>query len=406
MNRHILRLLLICTSFSCFAALAAAQSYPAGPGAAVPPPPAPMGPDGQTAWPPPASPAAPPEQAVWPQPAPSQSPPPGQYLVQPTGPIEPPAPLVDGGLTVFATGNMVPRWAVSIDALWLERSVSRGVCLGYTDYWNPGPNPPARDSLWSDDVLLPLEPGIRVQLLGQISERSDIEAVGWGLQQWSVGRAIYGDPDHFAVLAYSPWLQLSDPHSGINGFDDRLAYTYKSQVANVELNQRFRFNTYDPFHTAAWLWGVRYFYLSDDLSLSGSDLSTGNYENLDWKTNNNLIGLQVGLNWARGWDRFQLSSEAKIGLYANIYSQKAADSVSGPSGALPYNLSHGGTDLAFLGEISLLARYRVSSCLWLRAGYQFYYAAGLATAPRQLGGFDNSGDVGLDGLSLGVEYTR
>ena len=160
------------------------------------------------------------------------------------------------------------------------------------------------------------------------------------------------------------------------------------------------------FTRPSWLWGVRYFYLSDDFALSGSDLNTGTYENLDWKTKNNLIGMQVGLQWARGWDRFQLSTEAKIGLYANIYSQNAADSVSGPSGALPYNLSHGDTDLAFLGEISLLARYRVTDCLWLRAGYQFYYAAGLATGPRQLGGFDNNGDVGLDGLSLGVEYTR
>ena len=84
----------------------------------------------------------------------------------------------------------------------------------------------------------------------------------------------------------------------------------------------------------------------------------------------------------------------------------ATDSVSGSSGVQPYNLSHGGTDLAVLGEISLLARYRVTDCLWLRAGYQFYYAAGLATGPRQLGGFDNGGDVGLDGLSLGVEYMR
>ena len=294
-------------------------------------------------------------------------------------------------------------WDVSVDALWLERSTGKGVWLGSTDYWNPSPNPPPRDSLWSDDVLFPLEPGMRVQLIGQISERSDVEVVGWGLQQWSVGRAIYGDPNGWTVLAYSPPLHTS---ALIGGFDNNVSYTYKSQVANVEFNQRYRFNTYDPFHTAAWMLGVRYFYLSDDFALSGSDLSVPASETLDWKTKNNLIGFQAGLQWARGWDRFQLSTEAKVGLYANIYSQKGVDSVSGSSGAQPYDLSHGSTDLAFLGEISLLARYRVSSCFWLRAGYQYYYAAGLAMGPRQLGGFDANGDVGLDGLSLGVEYMR
>ena len=314
-----------------------------------------------------------------------------------------PAPPVYGGLTVFANGITPPRWDFSVDALWLERSTGKGVWLGSTAYWNPSPNPPPLDSLWSDNVLFSLAPGIRVQLIGQISERSDIEAVGWGLQQWSVGRSIYGDPDYFTVLAHSPWLQTS---SLIGGYDNSLSYTYKSQVANAELNQRFRLSTFDPFHSAEWLWGVRYFYWSDNLILSGSDISTGTSENLNWQTKNNLIGMQLGFQWDRGWDRFQLSTEAKVGLYANIYSQDEADSVSGSTGAQPFSASHGDTDLAFLGEVSILARYRVTESLWLRAGYQFYYAAGLAMAPRQLGGFDNRGDVALDGLSLGVEYRR
>jgi hypothetical protein len=406
MNGHICRLLLTCVLFSCVAALAVAQSYPPSPGAMVPAPPAPSAPPGQSVWPPPALPSsAPPEQSVWPPPAPSQSPPPGQYLIQPAAPVAPSAPPADGELTIFSSGITVPLWDVSVDALWLERSTSRGVRLGTTD-WYPGSHaPPAIPTDWlgSDDVLFPLEPGIRLQLIGQVSDGMAIDVTGWGLQQWSVGRAVYGDPEGLTVLAYSPWLQTSPL---INGFDDNLAYTYKSQVANVELNQRFRFCTYDPFNTAAWLWGVRYFYLSDDFSLSGSDLTTGTYENLDWQTKNNLIGLQLGMQWTRGWDRFQLNTEVKVGLFANVYSQEGADSVSGPSGAQPYNLSHSGTDLAALFEASIAARYRVTSCLWLRAGYQFYYAAGLATGPRQLGGFDHNGDVGLDGLSLGMEYMR
>ena len=126
----------------------------------------------------------------------AQSPPPGQYLIDPAQQPEPPTTPVYGGLTVFPGGITVPRWTSAstrcgwseapADGVWLGSTelVSRPVCRGTTT-----------DSLWSDDVLFPLEPGIRLQLVGQISEQSDIEAVGWGLQQWSVGRTIYGDPD-------------------------------------------------------------------------------------------------------------------------------------------------------------------------------------------------------------------
>jgi hypothetical protein len=227
-----------------------------------------------------------------------------------------------------------------------------------------------------------------------------VEASCWGLQNWSVGRTIYGDPTGKTVLAYSSWLQTPN-------FDNSLGYTYSSQVANVEFNQRFKLFSYDPYRALSWLWGVRYFHLSDNFTLSGSDLyTTGDQESLNWLTKNNLIGMQLGLQWAWGWDRFQLSTEAKIGLFANIYSQQGTDSVSGTSGFQSSDASHGSTDLAALFEFSVLLRYRITSCMWLRAGYQYYGVSGLALGPRQLGGFDSNGSLGLDGLSLGLELTR
>ena len=72
------------------------------------------------------------------------------------------------------------------------------------------------------------------------------------------------------MLAYTPWLQI--PTLIGDGLDNFLGYTDKSEVANAELNQRFRVNPYDPFRSLSVLWGIRYFYLSDDFTLSGSDL--------------------------------------------------------------------------------------------------------------------------------------
>ncbi len=116
--------------------------------------------------------------------------------------------------------------------------------------------------------------------------------------------------------------------------------------------------------------------------------------------------MQLGLHWSWECDRFHLSSEAKVGLFANAYSQERADSVGGTGGFQSSAISHSGADLSAMFELSLLLRYRIASSLWLRAGYQYYGFSGLAIAPRQFGGYDAGGTVGLDGLSIGLELIR
>lgn len=294
-----------------------------------------------------------------------------------------------------------------LEGLWLTRSAGCDVPLGYTSY-----NFDSHDfqaipthSLHSDDVLFPLQTGLRFQLSRRIGEQTAIEATYWGLQHWSIERTIRGDPEGETVLAHSPWLQVPDL---VGGFDDYLRYTYSSEVHNFEINERIRLHSFNPFATFSWLWGVRYFHLSDNFTLSGSDLWSGDYEALNYQTRNNLLGMQAGLQWSWGWDRFQLNTELKVGLFANFYEQQGMDSAGGPGGMpagfVPFTTSHSGTDLAVLVELSLVARYRLSSDLWVRLGYQFCSVSGLALAPRQLAGRDAGGAVGLDGLSLGLEW--
>jgi hypothetical protein len=297
-----------------------------------------------------------------------------------------------------------PRWDLSLDVLWLALDTGKGVPLGYTSYnFDPPPHAMRIYSLWSDDALFPLEPGIRLQLVARFTDRMAVEASCWGLQQWSVGRTIYGDPVGESVWAHSPWLQTSYL---IGGFNDYLGYTESSRVANVEINQRFKLFSWNPYRAISWLWGFRYFYLSDDFTLSGLDLFTGDYESLNWQTNNNLIGMQLGLQWTWGWNRFQLSSEFKAGLFANAYSQHGVNSALGTAGFEPFDLSHSGTDLAAMFEFSLLLRFRITQSMWARAGYQYACFTGLALGPRQLEDYDSNGAAGLDGLSIGLEWTR
>jgi len=322
---------------------------------------------------------------------------PGPYVPMPGPyvPMVPPPVLVQ---PVIAPPIPSSRWSISIEALWLERNVGCSTALGYT-FVNPTPAL-TTDVLQSDDVLFPLATGMRLQISRQISDQAAIEATYWGLQQWSVGRAIYGDPYGQTVLADSPWLQLPGL---LGGLDNYLGYTYNSQVDSAEINERLALGFYGPYGGFRWLWGFRYLYLGDHFTLTGAD-SSGAYENLDYRTKNNLVGMQAGLQWVRGWDRFQVSTEGKVGLLANFFTQDGTDSGGSlPSQFVPWEGSHSGTDLAALFEFSLLARFRLNPYLWLRAGYQFYCLTGLALGPRQLAAWDHGGTVGLDGLSLGLE---
>lgn len=308
--------------------------------------------------------------------------------------------------TFVAPEAQSPHWIASADALWLERTVSSSVPLGFTAF-NDGP-PGLRtrpiDVLFSDDVWFPLETGVRLQLGARIGQDRAVQLTYWGLHEWSIGSAIFGDPEGDTILAQSEWLQLP---SLLGGLNDYLGYTYASRVDNAEINHRRKLYDFDPFTASNWLWGIRYFRLSERFTLSGSDLTVGDYEDYVQRTSNNLVGPQIGIQWIRGWDRLQLTTEGKFGLLANFYTQRATDTAGGALGPVPgfqpFDVSNTGTGVSALFELSLVLTYRVSPKFWLRGGYQLYYVTGLALGPRQLEKFTHGGTVGLDGLSLGLE---
>ena len=326
--------------------------------------------------------------------------------VQPPGSVQQPYPQPPNA-TADATvciPAIAPRWLFSAEALWLERTDDRDVLLGQTVTNNGGPSFVVRE-LTSGDELFPLETGVKLQFGYRITDRDAIELTYWGLQQWSVGRSIAGDPVGDTVLAFSPWTQTD---SLIGGFDNRLGYTYSSRVNNAEINERFA-GSGGPFWSVAGLWGLRYVQVSDKFSLNAADTATGDFENIDIKTANNLLGPQIGIQIVRDWDRFQLNSEFKGGLFANFidasYSNaNSSGAINGqPAGFVPISQTQHTTAVAGVFEFSLIGRYRVNDHLWIRGGWTDYFLAGLALGPRQLGNWNHSGSIGLDGPSLGLE---
>ena len=298
------------------------------------------------------------------------------------------------------------QWSAAIDALFLERSSGGSIPLGYTAYNSASESPPAADGLYSDDVAFPLEAGLRLEISRKFDNDMTLAATYWGLQQWSVGRPIYGDPYQDTVLAFSPYLQLP---TLLAGFDNSLGYTYGSQIQNVEFNALFRLNSSDPYWEVNWLCGARYVYFADHLTLTGVDDLNSASEQLDYNTTNNLVGAQTGLLFVHGWSRFQWEVGLKVGLMANIYHQHGTDTASDPSGvpaASPYDISNNGSDLSALFEVSLAACYRLTDNLGLRLGYQVYdiTRAGLGPAAAwQVSAM--AATCAFDGLSIGLHAT-
>jgi hypothetical protein len=403
-----------------------------GNGAGPPPEPVPVGAGGPAAanlppapYPGTTGPATPPVY----QPSPSYQPPPGYtqqpaygqqpvyvpppvygppvygqpVLVQPPAYVQPPPQQPTADATVCIPTN-APRWFVSAEALWLERTDDRDVVLGDAVTNTGGPSFIV-DQLTSGDELFPLEAGVKLQLGYRLNDNVAIEMTYWGLQQWSVGSAIFGDPIGESVLIFSPWTQTD---LLIGGFDNSLSYSYRSRVNNVEVNERFA-GTGGMFWSIAGLWGVRYLQVSDQFSLNASDLATGDFENIDIKTANNLVGPQIGVQFLDDWKRFQLSTELKAGIFANFisasyYNLNSSGAISGsPAGFIPINQSQTTTGVAGVFEISIIGRYRVTDHLWIRGGWNDYFIAGLALGPRQLGEFSHGASISLDGPSLGIE---
>jgi hypothetical protein len=351
---------------------------------------------------PPGTPLPPGSVMVMPsQPYPYSYPPPGPY----PGTVVAPPP---GAVLVPAPPIQSYRWSATVEALFLERTWGGGVPLGYSVY-NPSSGLPPEvptDRLYSDDTYFPLAAGLRLEVTGKLNDKWLLSGTYWGLQQWSVNTAIWGDPYDQTVLAFSPRLQMP---ALLGGLDDTLGYSAHSQINNGELNAMIRLGAYDPYRQFYWLFGARYIYFGDRFTLTGIDDLNSTIEQLNFNTTNNLVGLQTGFLFRHGWERFQWEAGVKVGFMGNIYHQHGTDLASDPSGIpagfIPYEVSNNGAGFSAVIEASLAVRYRLSECLWFRVGYQFYDITGLALAPRQLDHFSHGSNVALDGLSIGLQAT-
>lgn len=182
---------------------------------------------------------------------------------------------------------------------------------------------------------------------------------------------------------------------------DEASYTTRGQIKSAELNYRWC-----QGRRVTWLAGFRWVEWNEaaavTMQVAGDDLRS--------VVGNDLYGGQFGCR-LRLWNlgKWQVGTVGKAGVFGNTAYQRTTAVVDGvdfgPIGAAS-------EDVAFFGEVG------VNSTLWLthwlawRAGYNFFWLEGVATAAQQfpLGNFgadtaaiDVDGGVFLQGFSTGLE---
>lgn len=184
---------------------------------------------------------------------------------------------------------------------------------------------------------------------------------------------------------------------------------YASQWHSFELNARHEFCQ----RRLAVLAGFRYAEVDEEwgFTLVGTAPLIPSLS-LDTTTRNRLYGFQLG-GQAVLWDRggpLSIEGLGKAGVYGNHAAQDSRYTSLGTD--LPAGDTAAST--AFLGELGLTGKYRITDRFSLRGGYRLLWIDGLALAPSQLAatnfvfghGIDASGDAFYHGAVVGLEYVR
>jgi hypothetical protein len=239
--------------------------------------------------------------------------------------------------------------------------------------------------LSTDDVTYPLEPGMRLTLGRYLTDTWMIEGTYYGAVNWDRRNGTPNFPT--GANGVGPLLPYWGP--GFGAFDTG-AFTgsnvqtasYESQFNSGELNVR-----HAVWGTTTILGGIRYMNLGDFFQLAASDNANNTNSNgsgfyRTW-TNNNLIGVQLGTEYAHDlwFPRLFGSIDCRGGIYANFDEQKNLLFNSGDT----YNQrSDRQVQFASGWDLTFTLSYLATDHLTIRGGYTFLYLDGIALAPNQL----------------------
>lgn len=305
------------------------------------------------------------------------------------------------GLVNRILGPADPRWTAQVDALflWWQPLQTRTLFL----------DPAGAPALNTGDVRSDVGIGPRAALMLNLDCIDAIEANYFNV------RGING-------LATLPPLGNGTLYSlndvvGYNFADIGDAeVTSTGAIQSFELNWR-RWNT----GAVTWLVGARWVEWNEGLSIVDSyvpvdPLEPGGTDSFNVQTRNDLYGAQIGgdvLLW-NSHKLVRFNAVGKAGVFANSTAQQQTQVTSDREPFEPIAVSASGTNVAFFGELGINGSLKLTEWLWWRAGYNFFWLSGVATAAGQLSvtdpgetppltGINTNGSLLLHGANTGLE---
>ena len=248
-----------------------------------------------------------------------------------------------------------------------------------------------------------------------------VSAVYYGLGEWTASGRIESVTDNALISEIDPFI------GGFN-LSDVQTFRYEANLDSIELNyriqQRLGRDRLVMSPNGRWkqkaqtetlysvLAGVRAVTSSEHFDYRAEGTVPASRRGaIIINTDNNLVGFQIGGDLTHMWNSFSLGVEGKAGSYVNFARERIDLTTVDPTLLeVDRHLDLKRNVLAFVGELSVTAKYQIRPNLAFRAAYEALFLNTVATAPDQLNFSDGSSltlDVGSGqffmGTSIGFE---
>jgi hypothetical protein len=328
-------------------------------------------------------------------------------------------PYPDGGCGA-------PRWFdFAVDYMMLKRD-NTGFNVPFTSLGITGPTVLSTNNLDFGSY----KPGFRIQANVQLAAANSIEFTYFGQFSYNAAATVR-NPNNLLFSTVSQFGLI--PFGGFTQTDqsDFQQINYSSSLDSFEVNWRNRWMAANGRYQGSWLLGVRSVIVDEKLRYATSSSLNGFINpvtgftpaqaRFDTVTNNDLTGLQIGSDlWMCVIPGFRLGGEVQAGVYGNhitTLNTIGVNDVAAPNNQFQEKIKD--TNVAFVGQINLMATYRLNYSWTIRSGYQFLYLSGLALATENFnpappaltfpaGGrtplVHDSGNIFYHGWNVGLEY--
>jgi hypothetical protein len=294
-----------------------------------------------------------------------------------------------------------PRWYARADVMPLFRNPKQG--YSFATLGADGPV-----ALSTSDFRSEFDAGLRVTIGKPLGDWYRLEFTYAGAQEWNDQVGIRNtDPNDQGGIGnlFSPFSNFGDPDATPQGipeldYNEFVGLSFSSRLNSGELNLRRRILMRPGKYEASFLVGGRYMEISEQFGyFSDSGTPVGLSNDVSIRTNNEMIGFQIGLlSQFLVQPKYWVDFEMKGGIFQNRVSlDRLYTAVD--AGGLPTD--YAGTDeldrTSFVGELSLQWNYQFAPSWTLYLGYNAMWVTGLALGADN---FENNIDVLTDGPTL------